>query len=388
MLTQNGILLMTSEPETHRAVVSAINGDKRVAISGTCSSTPELVAHLRRHGAGPATVIVDLDPDPQRTLALLDPIISRFADARFIALAHAPCQSLLLDAMHAGTRVVIPKEAIAADLSRALKRLTQAAGASAATGCVLAVVAASGGCGATVLAANLADELRDLSGEPSLLVDMDEYCGAVSAYLGLEAQYGLATVLADGDRIDGELIKSAAAMHESGLHVLLSPAASATRYGAMARYEHMPLLMAAARNTFGYTVIDAPRLSPDILSKVVAESTAVIVPFQLTVMGIRAAKNLIRAMLEGGCAPDHIIPLVNRYRRRRVMIDINEAARALGRQQLGRMSNDFKAAVESINLGRPLAGVRPRSKLRRDIRRMAEEIHKAHTAGLPMPMIW
>ena len=81
------------------------------------------------------------------------------------------------------------------------------------------------------------------------------------------------------------------------------------------------------------------------------------------------------------------MPVASRHRRRRVMIGLEEAARALGREGLGYLSNDFKPALTSVNLGQPLAVAARRSKIRRDIERLAEHIHQAHLTGAhPAPI--
>ncbi|MEX2219253.1 MAG: AAA family ATPase [Phycisphaerales bacterium] len=375
-----GILLLTASAETERQVSAAIASERGLAMGPTCRSLQELINRLRQSPARVA--VVDLEPSPEKNLALLDPVISRYGDTRFIVLARSPGQQVLLEAMHVGARHVVAAETVHADLPLVLRRMAlNGAARRTARAFVASVFSASGGAGATTLAVNLACELQALATGPTLLVDLDVYSGAVAAYLNVHADYDLATVLADGDRLDGELIKSSSALHSPKLYVLLSPGAATSRLVAQPRFENLPALLGSAREAFDYVVIDAPRLPFDMTAQLATASSLCLLPFQLSVVGIRAAKNLMNALIESGVPGDQIMPIASRHRRRRVMIGLDEAARALGRAQLPYLTNDFKSALASVNLGQPLAVAARRSALRRDIERLAQHIHTSHTGG-------
>jgi pilus assembly protein CpaE len=376
-----GILLLTSDAETERLVSTAVSSESGLAMGPTCRSLQELANRLRQSPARIA--VVDLGDAPEKSLALLDPVISRFGETRFVVLSHSPAQSLLMEAMHVGARHVVARESIRADLPPVLRRMAQngAVSKTAGRGFIISILSASGGSGATLLATNLAYELHLLATGPTLLVDLDVFSGAIASYMNLNADYDLATVLIDETRIDGELIKSSSAMVDQRLYVLLSPGAALSRHAARPRMDHLPRLLAASKDVFDYTVIDAPRLALDESAQVASASSLVIVPFQLSVVGIRATKNMIHALVESGVPADHIMPIASRHRRRRVMIGLDEAARALGRPGMGFLTNDFKASLASVNLGQPLAVGAKRSKIRRDIERLAQHIHNAHSSG-------
>ena len=94
-----------------------------------------------------------------------------------------------------------------------------------------------------------------------------------------------------------------------------------------------------------------------------------------------------------GCAShalarDRILATVNRYRRRRQLVPWSEVKRAIQSVPLGRLSNDYAHAAKSINLGKELAEVAPRSRLRRDIQKLAKAIHAATTNGRKLEEVW
>jgi pilus assembly protein CpaE len=383
----SGILLLTTEPETERRVAAALSSERGLGMGPTCHSFQELAARLRQQP--PKAVVVDLDPAPEKTLALLDPLISRYGEVKFVVLAQSPGQQLLLEAMHVGARHVVPKESLQTELPVVLRRFAlNGAAKHAPRGYIVTVLSSGGGCGATLLAVNLANELRTIGTGSALLIDMDVYSGAVSSYLNVHAQYDLSTVLSDGDRIDAELVKSSSALYDQKLYVLLSPVASIARATSSVRFEHLPRLLWAAKDAFDYTVIDAPRLPLELSVQLASASSLTMVPFQLTVVGIRAAKALMNSLVEQGVPADQIMPIASRYHKRRALISLAEAARALGREQVGALTNDYKASVTSNNMGQPLERAARRSAIRRDIERLAQHVNKAHVGSTPVSPVF
>jgi pilus assembly protein CpaE len=391
-----GVFLMTSDAQTERQVGAALRLEHGLTVEATCNSLPDLVRELNASGA-PA-VLVDIDNSgaggPERMLALLDPIISRFAETRFVVMASKPRQELLLEAMQVGARHFVAKEAIASDLVGVLNRLIPNGGLRrGGHGFITTILSASGGVGATLLAVNFANELRLQSLSPTLLVDMDCYCGAASGYLGLQPSYSLDVVLGDPERLDGELIKSSAAIHEQTLYVLESPSAATKPNSPVVPYENLGRFLAACKEAFPYTVIDAPRLPLHVTAELASNSNLTLIPFELTVMGIKAARELMSALVGQGCSGELLTPVIARYKKpgmikTGVLISYEEACKALGRPSLGKIENDFGPAVESINFGKPLSQAAPRSIIRKAIGTLATQVHQAHSSGQVPTLTW
>lgn len=330
----------------------------------------ELLTELGRTAA--SIVVVDLDPQPRLVLGELERIVAQFPLTRFVALATALESELLLEAMQAGVRRVLAKDKLRADLPAILDRLSATGVAAAATvapgrqGKLLTVLSASGGCGATTLAVNLAEELALQQKEPSLLIDLDRAYGAVSTYLGIEPPYAMDHVLDYGGTIDPNLISSTAAAHPAGrLHVLASPASTHFSDPAPVKFERLEQMVSAARQAYASVVIDAPRVSIDVAARLVRASTQAFLVLQLTVKDIRTARSMMDALGQRDVPQTGVLPLANRYARRQ-MIGLDEAAKVLGVSPV-LVHNDYAAAIQGLNFGRPLADGSPRSVIRRDL---------------------
>jgi len=373
MASTNEVLLLTSEMETQKAVVSALESEDRVSPVSVCSDVAALVDHLERTEI--PIVLVDIDPQPMRLLEELEPIANRFVQTRFIVLSSELDNGLALRAMQVGARHVQVKQTIASELAGALERLIPNTPAPASrVGTALVVLSASGGCGSTTLAVNLANELQIETQEPVLLVDLDYSYGAVASYLELHGQYGIADVLDHNGGIDPQLISSTAVRHSENLYALLSPAS--TNFSKVEPLEagKLPAALAACKQDYRFIVIDAPRVSMDVATTLAAASEVTLVVLQPMVKDLRITKTMLSVLVEHGIPADRIKPILNRYCKRHQMINIEDAQEVLNGIPLRRVCNDFSGAVRGINYGKPLAHAAPRSSLRRELVQLAREV--------------
>jgi pilus assembly protein CpaE len=238
---------------------------------------------------------------------------------------------------------------------------------------LVSVMTASGGSGGTTIAINLADELRRSRGESVLLVDMDLDYGAAAAYLGLGPDTGLADALA-AERIDAAGLRAAASVFFDDLHLLASPSSVDFSDPPVVRFDRLDELLDACRATYGHTVVDAPRASRDVAATLGKASDLTLVVFQLTVMDVRCVRAVLRALDDRGVPREKVLPLANRCARRAHMLTLEDARDALGGVALASVGNDYESALRSLNLGRPLTSVAPRSVVRHDLEELAARV--------------
>src|ERR1035437_3616809 len=151
-------------------------------------------ATARTRSRSPSTLAFWTSAVLSRAVSHLEPIVKRFPDTRFVLLAAELQPALLLEAMQVGARHFMLKRAISADLSNALHRLCPSSNADHG-GRVITILSAGGGCGATTVAVNLANELQLHTSESALIVDLDCAYATVPSYLGLQGKFGLMDLL-------------------------------------------------------------------------------------------------------------------------------------------------------------------------------------------------
>ncbi|MCE5325962.1 MAG: hypothetical protein LLG01_06060 [Planctomycetaceae bacterium] len=372
-MTPENVIILTRHDAIANAVSGAFNGQGHSIVFTRCQGPEEI---SRRLAAGrPAAVVVDIDAEHQALLSDLAALTGRFTDSCFVVVSSAWSEQLMLDSMAAGARHFLRKEHIAAELQGVLERLLPRVGkSSVAEGSVLTVLSTAGGCGATTVAVNLAYELHLAGKGPVLLVDMDVAYGGVGTCLNVSGEYGLASAMAPGKKVDRDLVRSSARAYVDGLHVLLSPATVDLAAPAPVDFGCTGAAMTACRWAYPLTVVDAPRVGAAVAAELALSSKAVLIVMQMRVKDVRMAHDLRAALLGRGVDPARIVPVVNRHRTKGASVKMDEVRRVMETDEVVMLANDFRRAARSFDLGEPLAKAAPLSPLRKDLRRLMETL--------------
>jgi len=378
MTSKGDVLLVARDDATADLVRSAVGKYPDASLAAILRSVSDLRVHLDSAAAG--VVLVDIDADPAGILGELELVVSSHPGTRVVVISSVFSNDLVLEAMQAGARRFLLKESFASELGGVLKRLV-GGGADAALGCMISVFSAGGGCGATTVAINLANELRLLASEPVLAIDMDDFYGTMSAYLGISGHYGIADVMAHKGPIDKNLIRSSSCNYTEDFHVLAASAGMPRLYAGEPDYENLSDVLHACRQAYKYTVIDAPRVRQTVAAELAAASKLVIIVMQLTVKDIKIAQAMIEFLTARGVTPKKIVPLANRCRNRGPLVRPEDGRKALGVDVIRKIRSDFSRAAACLNRGLTLAQSAPRSGLRRDFQRLAAAIHAYERNG-------
>ena len=370
MTLQRKILLLGGDPHTAASVVIALKaaGSQDVQVCANLSEMPD------RLGQEPsAVVLVDISAAPKAGLSGMEWLIKRFPTVPFLALADELHNEWILAAMKAGAKYFLTKNTLGSDLKDALSRLAPASSAAGAPGTVVTVLSCGGGCGATTIAINVADQLHVMSKEESLLVDMDLCYASISQYLGLAATYGLGDVLAHADEIDEQLVRSTMVSHGQGLRVLASPAGPNWPRGNHLDFSQMPRAIDLFRRVSKFTVFDAPRVDMDMALMLAGQSVATLVVFQLNVKDVRFAQWLLSTLVAKGADASRLWPVASRTGQKHAMVEVADARKLLG-MDVTEIRNDYRAAIQSVNYGMLLSQTAPRSPLAKGMEAVAKRI--------------
>jgi len=366
-------VLTTEEAGFAEKFKRAMHANHSGSLLGTCMGMSELKTCL---GDAKAPIaIVDIDSDPPRMLRELDRLVPLFPSTRFAVASSESSQKLMLEAMQAGARHFMHKKSFESELDRILERLlVDDTKVASALGQIVTVFSASGGCGATTVCLNLANEFRLESMQPVLTIDMDSCYGAVSSYLGITGGYSIDDVLKRNDRIDSQFITTSATKYKDNFDVLVS-ATGASDNGSD-RYPHLADALEACKGAYKYTIIDAPRLPNQTMRLLASASKAVLLVFQANVKDIKIAKTMLSALREFHVSSDKIFPLVNRFNQWwGPLVPLEEVKKAVGTERLYTVRNNFKKVVNCVNHGKPLSELAPRSGIRRDFQRLVNNLH-------------
>lgn len=372
MKPKSDILVLTKDVDTESTLRLLLDSDDGIGGLRVCRDIETLVSVLDKSLV--PLVLVDIDPDPSGLLERIEPIVNRHPHTRFVVLARELQNEMVLHAMQAGIRYVQHKERITFELPGVIERILASAPAETRrTGSAITVLSAGGGAGCTTLVVNLANELQLTTAEPVLIVDLDYAYGAVASYLELEGKYGIADVLAYDGNIDADLIETTSVRHSDTIRALLSPASVNFGHHGPIEPERLSEALSACRQRHRFTLFDAARIPMDAAAVLANASETTLIVLQPVVKDIRVTRNIIDALTERGVAVERIKPILNRYRKRRELISIEEAQKALGGIAPECLSNDYDSAIQGNNYGKMLSNSAPRSALRKDFVHLASK---------------
>lgn len=258
-------------------------------------------------------------------------------------------------AMQAGARDLLPEPVVKNDLLIALERVKRErqTQSQAAQGTMTAFVNAQGGCGATLLACNVAHMLAVESKKRTALLDLGLQFGAAPLYLDLFPQRGVWQAMENVDGLDELALEGYFTRHASGLHVLSHGADEPIETRELS-LEAVERLLDVALRAHDHLVVDLPRRVDGVLAAVVQRSQQVVVVLQQSVTALRDATRLVQWLRgEGGVARDQLCIVVNRYDKS-ASISTADIQKALGCNESLLVPNDFRLVSECINSGTPL----------------------------------
>lgn len=372
MTEAKGTTLVTIDASLPERIAGAIGDDDLLNPIAVCEDLATLAEHLESEP--PSLVMVDISPDPAGTLAALPSLVDTHPHCRFVVIAAEFEKDQLFHAMQAGARHFLPKQWITPDIVPVCRELiAQALSVPSVGGSVYTVLASSGGCGATLLAINLAEELGIAASKRSLLVDLDVRFGGAATHLDLKGEYGIADVLERGTSLDGDLAHSTAVKYGDHLAVLLSPATIEFDDPALLNMQHMEQAVRAFGDGFRHTVIDATMLTGESAVALAEISTATILVAELTIKDLRNARAILAGLAKAGVeTPVYVV--INKQRRGQpISIADAKATLELNDDPIV-LPEDNAAAVAAMNEGKSLAAAASKSKLRKGITQFASHL--------------
>ncbi|WP_129777860.1 AAA family ATPase [Peristeroidobacter soli] len=287
----------------------------------------------------------------------LEAIAARSPDRRpaLIVVGPANDMNVMRLAMQAGARDLIPDPLNENDLLRAIekaheerRRPTPVAG-----GRISVFMNAKGGCGATLLACNVAHVLAAKSKRRTALLDLDLQFGAAPLYLDLYPKHGIAQALENLTHLDEVALDGYFAKHASGVSVLSHGADEPLAPGTISAAGVSRLLEVTLRS-HEHVVVDMPRCVDAATTAVMQRASQIVIVLQQSVTAVRDATRLMQWLRSDvGAVKDQLCVVINRYEKG-AEIGIADIQRTLACGDPALVPNDFKTVSECINSGTPL----------------------------------
>jgi pilus assembly protein CpaE len=363
-------LVYSEQDEFGSEIRSRLQSAGHAHVVGVVSDEDALFEALREHQ--PDALFADLGLCPHDTLDLLDRLP---APRPMLAVCGPQDDSqVILRAMKQGAREFFPPAPSREAVRELVDRLVLESRPAAPSGRLapgLAVMGAKGGVGATVVACQLAAALQAM-GSRTVVVDLNYPLGDVALHFDVRPTYTLAHVVKQADELDGTYLRGLLKGHRSGVQILAAP--ERVEEAELVRGVHVERVISLLRGEFDFVVLDVSRSWNEASVRALDLASEILLITSLDVPTLNHARQHLDLLRRLGHSDAKIHPIANRYSRRDAVTD-KEFAQFLGRAPDTHLPNDYPNTVGSVNEGRPLGEVAPRSPLHQAYVALARSAH-------------
>lgn len=343
------IAVISSNAKRLQEVATAFTAHDVTLIEGT----PSKMRSIAELGP-PDLMLLEFAHFDAADLAQVEALTSEFPGIAVMLSCPAPSQELLIHAMRAGVREVLPGPASVDALETAAVRIaSKLAGAKVReSGKILAFMSCKGGSGATFLATQLGYLLA--AKKSVLLIDLNlQFGDALSFFHDEKPASTLADVARDISRLDATLLATSSVKITHNFSILAAPEEPSQALDITA--EQIDAILALAVTQYDFIVIDMARALDARSIKVLDRATRIFPVVQASLPYLRNAGKLLDAFRSLGYPAEKCGWIVNRWEKGNE-IGLDAIRRLLGTDSLHLIANAYQEVSTSINYGNPLAG--------------------------------
>jgi len=251
-------------------------------------------------------------------------------------------------------------------------------------GVILPVHGLAGGVGATSFAVNLAWELATLSKTDAprvCLIDLDFQYGSVATYLDLPRRDQVFEILSDTAAVDSDAFVQSMLTFNDRLHVFTSPADMLPL--DFVAPDDISRLLDMARANFDYVIVDMPRTIVQWTETVLGQAHVYFALLELDMRSAQNALRLVRALKAENLPHEKLRFALNRAPG---FTDLSGKSRAkrlaesLSIEIEVMLPDGSKQVTQSNDHGLPLAETAAKNPLRKEIQKLAKQIHDLNKA--------
>jgi len=337
---------------------------------------------------GAAVAVIDLDAGREDEMAALERLMARVgAWPPVVVVTQAFDESVARTLLKMRVADFLVKPVSPVELVRTCARVAKGPGGAEQTEAqIYTFLPAVGGAGVTTLAVQSAMMLLN-SGQrgkaSTCLVDLDFQHGACADYLDLEPRLNIGEIEPRPERLDRQLLEVMLSHHPSGLAVVAAP----NRPAEMRSFDPdvVTRLLDLVSSHFDFVVFDMPRTWFSWTDSVLLGSNKLFIVSEMTVPGLRHAKQLVEAVRERlGEGPQPQV-IINRFEQRLFSSGLRKSdiEQVLGASFAACIPNHYGLVREAIDRGIPLDEVKPGNKITLQLKKLVLPQPAGKTAAAP-----
>ena len=362
--------------------------EKDIEVIAKASNGREAVAFAKQYR--PDVILMDINMPDMDGIAATEAIMTQDPSVQVIIMSVQGETDYLRRAMLAGAREFLTKPISADDLYKSIRHVHKlaatrpraaapvaggpvatAVGDSGPEGQIIAVFSPKGGVGTSVVAANLAVAIRQLTNKRVALVDANAIFGDLTVILNLRSDKTIIELAQRVDELDRDLLNDVLATHTSQIKVLLAP--PDPQRGELVTSDHIRAILEGMKREFDYIVVDTPASFQDRSLAVLDMASRIVTLMTLELHCIRNIKLFLEVadLLE---YPHEKVMLVLNKASNRPGIRAEDVEKNIQRKISRQIGDAGQDMIFSINQGVPLMIGKPSHQVARDIGALAREV--------------
>lgn len=361
--------------------------EKDIEVIAKASNGREAVALASQQR--PDVILMDINMPDMDGITATEAIMTQDPTVQVIIMSVQGETDYLRRAMLAGAREFLTKPISADDLYKSIRHVYKlaatrprpvvggagpgvaAASEGGAEGQIIAVFSPKGGVGTSVVAANLAVAIRQLTSKKVALVDANVLFGDLSVILNLRSDKTIIELAQRVDELDRDLINDVLTTHTSQVKVLLAP--PDPQRGELVSSDHIRAILEALKQEFDFVIVDTPASFQDRSLAALDMATRIVTLLTLEMHCIRNIKLFLEVadLLE---YPHEKVMLVLNKASNRTGIRAEDVEKNIQRKIQLQIGDAGQEMTFSINQGVPLVIGKPTHQVARDLGVLAREL--------------
>ncbi len=237
----------------------------------------------------------------------------------------------------------------------------------------ISFIGAGGGAGSSTVAHNVAWYLGEIFGDNVALLDLDLSFGTVALDFDAEAPQDIASVLAQSDRLDDQLLERFMVQRGDHLFLLTSPS-SLGETGDIDVAKLDPLLT-LVRGNAPFALLDLPNYWTNWVRHILTHSDEIVITARPTLASLRDAKNLVDALNTSRVADAPVRLILNGVgTHAKTEISTKDFIKAVEIEALAEIPNDPSLFGSAASDGLAIAEASKKHKITEHFMAIAREI--------------
>lgn len=363
------LVILSTGLDSLRELRDALTADGRTRLLAGGDDIEQLHEEIKR--LRPHVVLVTLGAQTDAALRFVERLSAESPQTAIVCASRDASPDLILRSLRAGAReflrLPLIKDEFRTVLDRVCEQCSVRVEAPKKQGRTVAVFSSKGGCGTSFIATNLAAAM----GAPTVLVDLNLQAGDLTLFLGVEPKYSIADLVENREQADDAMLRSYLAPHSANLSLLAAPREADAADDIEA--EHVFSVIQILRERYDFVVIDPQHTFDSITLAALDQVDEILMVLTLDIPAIRSAQRTLAIFDRLGYPRHKVRIVVNRWSKQ-IDLDLRQVERYLGERVTGFITSDYRTAVNSINLGKPIVESEPQSRIAAEIRQIAAAI--------------